>query len=375
MQHLSRVFLVSSLVLGSFVLGTASPASAAKKKWPGKKHHTTQHSSSKPASGASGSKSTGAAKKTDDADDDDSGGEAAEADEKPQETRDTKDTKKPKKTQATNEGGSDDEDGESAVVRRKSKRVAMDDAGAPVAFELQAGARVIHRNFDFHDPLSDYNQSAAKPYAYVLPRAPAPFLDLALYPAAFATRGFASNLGLVAQYERLVGTSTQGPNGTFDTVAQQLQVGARVRLPVAEHELGVTAAYGKQSFQVSAMDTGPGVGTVPNVDYTFAKIGADVRLRFAEVIELGAHVGTRLVFDTGSLGKQWFSTVKTSSVEAGVSLAYRLTPMFTVVGGGELLRYGFDFNPVSTNAAFVAGGAVDQYLSGYLALRVSFSGG
>jgi hypothetical protein len=49
--------------------------------------------------------------------------------------------------------------------------------------------------------------------------------------------------------------------------------------------------------------------------------------------------------------------------------------MFTVVGGGELIRYGFDFNPVSTNAAFVAGGAVDQYISGYLALRVSFSGG
>jgi hypothetical protein len=386
MQHLSRVFLVSSLVLGSLVLGTASPAAAAKKKWPGKKHHSGQHSSSKPASG---SKSTGGAKKADDDADDDSGGEAAEADAKSEEA-----PKKAKKAQATNEGGADEDegesskrasrgdgdeegDGESTVVRRKPKRVAMDDAGAPIAFELAAGARVIHRNFDFHDPLSNYNPSATKPYAYALPSAPAPFLDLALYPAAFATRSFAANVGLVAQYERVIGTSTEAPNGgaAFNTVAQQLQLGARVRVPVSEHEIGLTAAYGKQTFQVTATDPGPGAGSVPNVDYTFAKVGADVRLRLAEVIELGAHVGTRLVFDTGSLGQQWFHKMKTTSIEAGVSLAYRLTPMFTVVAGGDLLRYGFDFNPVPTTAPFVAGGAVDQYLSGYLALRVSFAGG
>ena len=49
--------------------------------------------------------------------------------------------------------------------------------------------------------------------------------------------------------------------------------------------------------------------------------------------------------------------------------------MFSIVAGVDFLRYAFNFNPVPTTNAVVAGGAVDQYISGYLALRVSISGG
>jgi len=38
-----------------------------------------------------------------------------------------------------------------------------------------------------------------KPYSYSLPAGPVPFVDLGLYPGAFATRGFAANIGLVAE--------------------------------------------------------------------------------------------------------------------------------------------------------------------------------
>jgi hypothetical protein len=46
-----------------------------------------------------------------------------------------------------------------------------------------------------------------------------------------------------------------------------------------------------------------------------------------------------------------------------------------LVAGFDWLRYGFDFNPVPAGrTGYVAGGAVDEYLSGYLAFRFHVPG-
>jgi hypothetical protein len=49
---------------------------------------------------------------------------------------------------------------------------------------------------------------------------------------------------------------------------------------------------------------------------------------------------------------------------------YRLFSVLDVVGGVDLLRYGFDFNPVAQNSRYVAGGGLDQYISGWLGVRL-----
>jgi len=378
--RLTRVLLVVSI---AFVfVGVSSTAAAAKKK---KHAHKTHHHASKPAKATGTSGGTKATAAPAEEDDEDEGEESAEDDEKQGDAK-----AKPKaKAAASDEGsgeasadkgGGDDDDGDASVVRRKAKRPVSEEGGsAPVALELSAGPRLVHRTFDFHDPLSDHNPTALKPYSYVLPAGPAPFVDLAFYPLAFATRGFLANIGLIGRYEKLIGTKTSAPDGAtaqgFATYGQQLEVGARVRLPLGAHEIGVGASYGKQAFHVSANDPGPSAGsTVPNVDYTFIGAGVDARLRL-HPIELGAHVGTRFVSKTGALAEQWFNTTKTSSIAAGVSVAYQITPIFGVVAGADLLRYAFNFNPVDTSSLVVAGGAVDQYISGFLALRVSIPGG
>jgi hypothetical protein len=389
----TRILLVFvCLVFGLGLLVTSSPAGAADKKkaWASKKHKKAHHKASKPAAKAAGSTAGAAAAEEDDEDEGDEApqGAAAKDDDakpkpKPKAASNDKAASKDESSdegerEASKEKGDDDDDddgGGSTVVRRKAKRPVMEGGGAaPIALELEAGPRLVHRTFDFNDPLSNHVPTAAKPYAYKLGAAPAPFVDLGLYPAAFATRGIAASFGIVASYEKLVGTKTTDAMGaSIDTLAQQFEVGLRGRLPLADHEVGVRATYGKQTFHVSQTDPGPGGGSVPNVDYTFAGFGADARLRFSP-IEIGAHVGTRAVLDTGSLNKNWFSTVKTTTIGGGLSVAYRLTPMFDVVGGVDFMRYAFDFNPI-TMTTLVAGGAVDQYISGFLALRVSLSGG
>ncbi|HVU51006.1 MAG TPA: hypothetical protein VHL80_09995 [Polyangia bacterium] len=386
----TRILLVFGLVLAFGVVAVSSPAAAADKSWPSKKKkHKKSHKASKPAKPAG----TGAAPAQDDEEEDDADDNAATAakaggndgeDAKPKpkakaQAADDKAGDKDDEREASDEKKKDDDDddeGGSTVVRHKAKQPVMEgEGGAPVALEVMAGPRAVHRTFDFNDPLADHNSMAARPYGYKLQLAPAPFVDLGFYPGAFASRGAAASFGLIARYEKIVGTQTQNVDGsTFDTLAQQFEVGVRGRMPLGENEVGVTASYGKHTFHVAEKDPGPALGsTVPNVDYTFAGLDLDGRLRLSP-IELGAHVGTRFVMKTGDLASVWFSTTKTTSIDAGLSVAYRLTPLFSLVGGVDLLRYAFDFNPVNAGNYIVAGGAVDQYISGFVALRVSLDG-
>jgi len=393
------VVILICLVFG--VVGVSSPSAAADKKkaWPTKAHHKTRHRTSKPAKSVGASRSGGAAPAEDAAEDDDADESAEDDDTTSESKKNEAKRNEPKKElakgrgkakakakpadeeddderEASDErrGDDDDSDGDAPVVRRKARH-ARAAAGAAVAVELSAGPRAVHRSFTFNDPLSNYVPTAAKPYSYVLPAGPVPFVELGLYPGAFGASGLAANLGLVARYEKLLSTTTAGAGPTASTFGQQLEVGARGRIPLGDHELGLGAAWGKQAFHVNETDPGPAGGSqIPNVDYSFVALGADARVRLAP-IELGAHLGTRLVYNTGSLAKNWFPTTKTTALEAGISMAYSVSSFFQVVAGADLLRYGFAFNPVPPGNAIVAGGAIDQYISGFLALRVSISGG
>jgi hypothetical protein len=278
-------------------------------------------------------------------------------------------------------GSGDDDSGDGTVIHHKARKTAAGEGaeGAPLGLQIAVGPRAVHRTWDFHDPLSDFRQDVPAPAAYNLPAGPAPFVDLAVYPAAFAGGGILSNFGLIGRYEKLIGTSSVANKGTpqettSTTSGQQFELGVRGRIPLGAAEVGITGSYGQHVFHVASRDLGPSMGSVlPNVDYTFGAIGADTRIR-AGVINIGAHVGTRLMLNTGALQKYWFHTVTTTSIDTGLSLGYPLTPNFEIVGGADLIRYGFAFDP-KTNQGVVAGGAVDQYISGYLALRVSISGG
>lgn len=375
---------LAALTCLAFLLTGAVPAEAAKhkKSWPSKKSGKSRHKKS-PSAPKAGAKAAPAEEDDDEGEEEtaqggDSGGgddEKADPPFKPKKVAKSSDEDEDEDGEKSS-SDSDDDDGGSTVVRRKQRKVAMESDGtAPIALEIMAGPRIVNRSFRFNEPLSD----AAE---YKLPRGAAPFIDAAIYPLAFAGRGVMANIGIVGRYERLVGTSTvtKDPSGatasTTTTTAQQYEVGLRGRIPLDVHEVGLTGTYGQQSFMPATKSPPPSTMAIPNVVYSFVGLGADARLRFGGIVTLGAHLGTRLVTDTGSLGKTWFKKTTTTAVDAGLSLAVRVAPMFEVVAGGDFVRYGFAFNPKpSDNLAFVAGGAVDQYISGYLALRVSLNGG
>jgi hypothetical protein len=121
---------------------------------------------------------------------------------------------------------------------------------------------------------------------------------------------------------------------------------------------------------------------VPDVWYKFVKGSIEGRFRF-DAISVGVHLGSRLVSNTGGLERDWFpGHVKTQSLEAGLEVGYSLASSVDVEVGYDVVRYAFNFNPIpnldpKTNPRpgnVIAGGATDQFISGFLGVRYSLPG-
>ena len=246
-------------------------------------------------------------------------------------------------------------------------------------FEIMAGLRAIHRSFTYHDTPAQLfpARNFPEPLTYSLPLGPAVFIDGTIYPGAFATQGPGAWLGITGSYERNFATSTvfnEGKltEGKLTTEANQYFIGLKGRIPVSVHEFGLVGGVGKHTFNLRGDENAP---LVPDVWYTFVKLGLEGRFNFAP-FSVGFHGGTRLVSNTGGLARDWFpGHVRTQSLELGINGGYTIIPSLDVVAGFDLMRYAFDFNPFPSNADpntnLIAGGGVDQYSSGWLGLRYS----
>jgi len=287
--------------------------------------------------------------------------------------------KKPKEEEAKpdEEKAEEDEDTPSETVSADSSNAG--DAKGLSPLDITAGLRPMHRTFEFHDT----------PYPmlrYELPLGPLLFIDVNWFPGSHFTEGAGEWLGITAGFEKGFATQSIANEGkpsevTLKTNQQQFYVGGRFRLPLGEHMAALSATYGQHKFSLAG-DDGPCTSPpspnacpkIPDVNYSYVKIGLDGMFQFGDFMA-GARIGKRIVLRPGTIKPLWFPEVKTQSLEAGVTVGYRLVSMLDLVAGFDWLRYGFDFNPVPKNrTAYVAGGAVDEYLSGYIAFRFHVPG-
>jgi len=287
--------------------------------------------------------------------------EEAPSEEKPAESESSSDEEKPSET--------------------ASAEVSSDGAtGGLSPFDVTAGLRPFHRTFEFQNTLADVrpNDGFKQLPRYELPLGPILFIDLNWFPASHFTQGAAEWIGLAGGYEKAIATKSvygedTGKPTTLTTNEQQFYVGPQLRVPFGQHQLGVSGVFGQHTFSLKGK-----AKPLPNVKYTYLRPRVEGLLRFGDLM-IGAHVGMRFVMGVGELKSDaWFPNVKTKSLEAGGLVGYRLASMLDLVAGFDWLRYAFDFNPAPARPAgyesWVAGGAVDEYLSGYLALRFHVPG-
>lgn len=198
--------------------------------------------------------------------------------------------------------------------------------------------------------------------------------ELHWYPGAHFTDGVAANIGLELRLESAVGISSETPQGEeLGTGSFQLGVGIRGRIPLGSHELGILLGYGKHTFSVDPPE-GSEVGLVPDVDYNFLRMGADGRIEIVDRLALGLRAAFLLVLSEGAITSQsWFSNGSANGIEAQADVRYALLPPLELRLGATWQRYFYDMGSTPEDAAMgrpVAGGAVDQYLSGFLAAAV-----
>jgi hypothetical protein len=228
-------------------------------------------------------------------------------------------------------------------------------------------------------------------------------IGAAFYPGALFTTTFLANIGVVGHFERSLGGTTQAgndpnnvlPSGDLDTALTAYDVGLRVRLPIASNELGFSAAFGQQAFQIDDGGTAadPAQGDpklVPDVAYSFIRLGTDFTYNMKSYM-LKADLGLRIVNSAGDAAGQiqnddWFPRSDVGGVDVGLTAAYALSERFSVAVGLDFRNFfysmnsrqadfGLDeganntFTPSADPRNPVAGGANDMYFAGMLTAR------
>jgi hypothetical protein len=267
---------------------------------------------------------------------------------------------------------------EAEEPREKQKAPPPEEHGRkPVVLELAGGMQVFSRSFEYHQ---DVNGSL---HPYHLSLWPALEARLGYYPGAHFTRDMAANIGIVAGIARSIGASSSiGENGKdFGTTMQELVVGARFRLPIATHEIGVSFVYGNQRFDIdsdhdpvttSANGLAVNRDYVPNASYQYLRPGLDARLAFGR-LRFGAGLGYRVIVGLGELtSPAWFPHATAQALDGFINAGYEVVPGLYLVAGFDATRYALDMHTVPADrsaARDYAGGAVDQYLTGHLGVE------
>lgn len=269
----------------------------------------------------------------------------------------------------------------------------VEDTRAPQPLQLDAGMGFLFRSYTA-------NNAVTLPGVIPTRDQSGGMADLrigaAFYPGALFTRTFLANIGVVGHFERSLGGTTQAssggndnlPSGDLDTALTAYDVGLRIRLPIAENELGFSASYGAQTFEIDDGATGADplvddAKLVPNVNYKYIRLGAD----FAYVMgaySLRGDLGLRIVNSAGDApgeiqNDDWFPNSDVGAIDAGVTAGYAISERFSVTLGVDFRNYFYSMNSREDDFALpgsddsqrnpVAGGANDMYFAGIVSAK------
>jgi hypothetical protein len=236
---------------------------------------------------------------------------------------------------------------------------------APPRAVLGARAGFLHRSLAYSEDL--YNrlrEPTTNGWVYRI--------DAALYPFVQPLK---ERISLIGSYEgALAGTVRDGLNKrNFAVKYSDIKAGVRLRQPIGEHELGFQATVGQLT---AGLDADSGVTGIPDISYTLLSPSVDLALNLGAVTLRSALGYQRSVGGFGEVANaQWFPHMQGYGFDGQLGLDYRFSASVSFQAAGVVRRFVLDMNSRPEDAiggkAEVAGGAVDQYLSGYFG--VSFA--
>ncbi|MCB9597426.1 MAG: hypothetical protein H6719_32190 [Sandaracinaceae bacterium] len=236
----------------------------------------------------------------------------------------------------------------------------------PFAFHL--GLAVTHRALTYTDDI----YASLRPYA--LPAAP--FLRFAIewFPGAHFDAGLFGGFSVVTHGQAGLGIqSIDGQGIAYPTEAWGFGIDVRYRLPVDDVVFGITAGYTTSTFALRDADELSPRPQVPNVEYHSLRAGGSFRWNVGLGIFLD--VGAAYLYPIAAgeiLSDAWFGRGEVGGLDGAAGVGLRIDDV-ELAGRFELQRFWYDMHSEPGDAR-VAGGAVDEYLSGVVSLVYTPSG-
>jgi hypothetical protein len=294
------------------------------------------------------------------------------------------------KDDSEKEVASEDEPSEDQGTRRKKRSKVRKRARAPEpepdaesdttettppnALELGVGGMALFRSLSW---TADADAAGLGPYS--LTPGPEAGVWLEFFPAAFATDGFAANIGLYARYDHGFGASTKTQaGGDVATTYEGFVGGLKLRFPLGTFTPFASLGYGNQSFRIAAENS---PADLPGVAYSFVRIGAGTRVQFTPDVSMDVGLAYLPVTDPGSApglvaSPTFFPRAKAYGVDFGASVHIHLTSAIGLRGGLDWRQYGLAFYPRTGDPATrLVKGASDRYIVTWVGLEVSLARG
>jgi len=296
-------------------------------------------------------------------------------------------------------------EGDEAPKKKKKKKKKTDSEGGdvvqepedevvPPTFDLQLGGAFINRSLAYHQDNS--MPEGLRPYS--LPAGPAVVAHVIWFPIGPFTDGPAKNIGIEGHIEQAffisstLPASTGFPNGAkFSTAVHEYSGGARYRMTFgAGNYFFGSLTGGEHAFTFHSTSTAADMQRsnldIPDTIYRFLRPGVGLHVEVGGGFSLGIAAGFRWVFNKGGqFHDAFFKHATVNGLDGQAKVGYRISPMFEVRAMLDWRRYfssmncfgGLDAGGAAINqcdAAFTAGGAIDQYFSGSLAIAMTMGG-
>ncbi|WP_437299311.1 hypothetical protein [Sorangium sp. So ce426] len=220
-------------------------------------------------------------------------------------------------------------------------------------FSIELGVEFVGRWFDYSDPRT----RNLPPYSVF--GQPALSVSGELYPLASTDIAVLKGLGVTAGYARALGlNSAVGSGDPISTTYERINLGLRERLSLGEASvLGISAGLRFLTFEIDA--PADLARTVPNVSYTLFRAGLDGRFPVGPIaLALGAEY--ILPLSSGPVYERFTG----ASVQGIGALAGVMVPVATGIEARLIVEYARFFSSFQPEQgdAYIAGGAIDQYL-------------
>ncbi|XXT21125.1 hypothetical protein WME94_06085 [Sorangium sp. So ce429] len=249
------------------------------------------------------------------------------------------------------EGGDEKDEGDTGTGDKGGKRKKNEIGSA--LFSVELGVEFVGRWFDYSDPRTQN----LRPYSVF--GQPAISVSGELYPLASTDIAVLKGLGITAGYAQALGlNSAVGGGDPLSTTYQRINLGLRERLSLGKASvLGISAGLRFLTFEIDA--PADLARTVPNVSYTLFRAGLDGRFPVGPVA-LGLGAEYILPLSSGPVYDRFTGV----SVQGIGALAGVMIPVATGFEARLLVEYARFFSSFQPEQgdAYIAGGAIDQYL-------------